>query len=79
MPAVLVHGVPDRAVTWDPLPSHLERDDVVAVELPGFGTGGPAGFGASKEERADWIAAPRRAIGGPVDLVAHDRGCLLAS
>jgi pimeloyl-ACP methyl ester carboxylesterase len=78
MPAVLVHGVPDTAWMWDPLRSHLERDDVVALELPGFGTDVPAGFGATKEEYADWITAQLRALGEPVDLVGHDWGCLLA-
>ena len=77
MPAVLVHGVPDGAAMWDPVRSHLTRRDVVALELPGFGTPVPDGFEATKEEYADWITAQLEAIGEPVDLVGHDWGCLL--
>ena len=78
MPAVLIHGVPDTVSMWDPLRAHLQRDDVVALALPGFGTPLPAGFGATKEDYAGWIIDQIRAIGEPVDLVAHDWGCLLA-
>ena len=35
MPAVFVHGVPDRRL-WDPL-AHLQRRDVITVSLPRFG------------------------------------------
>ena len=78
MPAVLIHGVPDTVLMWDPLRAHLQRDDVIALALPGFGTPVPDGFGATKEEYADWITDQIRALGEPVDLVAHDWGCLLA-
>ena len=37
MPVVLVHGVPETPAVWDPLRSKLSRDDVVALQLPGFG------------------------------------------
>jgi pimeloyl-ACP methyl ester carboxylesterase len=77
MPAVFVHGVPDRASMWDPLRAHLERDDVLALELPGFGDPVPDGWGATKEEYAGWIVDQLQAIGEPVDLVGHDWGCIL--
>ncbi len=77
MPAVLVHGVPDTAVLWDPVREHLTRDDVVALSLPGFATPVPDGFGATKEEYVDWLAAELAAIGEPVDLVGHDWGAML--
>jgi pimeloyl-ACP methyl ester carboxylesterase len=77
MPAVLVHGVPDTAVMWDPLLTHLDRDDVIAVDLPGFATPVPDGFGATKEDYADWPTEQVRAVGEPVDLVGHDWGCIL--
>lgn len=77
MPAVLVHGVPDTAAMWEPVRSHLQRSDIVALELPGFGTPVADGFGATKEAYADWITAQVAAIGEPVDLVGHDWGCIL--
>lgn len=77
MPAVLVHGVPDIAPMWDPMRSHLERPDVVALALPGFGSPVPDGFDATKEAYADWITAQLGAIDEPVDLVGHDWGCML--
>jgi len=77
MPAVFVHGVPDRASMWDPLRAHLARTDVVALELPGFGTPVPDGWSATKEAYADWITDQLLAIGEPVDLVGHDWGCIL--
>jgi pimeloyl-ACP methyl ester carboxylesterase len=77
MPAVFVHGVPDTAAMWGRLLSHLRRTDIVTLALPGFATEVPEGFGATKEEYADWIATQISAIGEPVDLVGHDWGSLL--
>lgn len=59
---------------WDPLLEELERDDVVAPQLPGFGVPAPAGFGATKEEYVDWLVGELASIGEPVDLVGHDWG-----
>jgi pimeloyl-ACP methyl ester carboxylesterase len=77
VPAVLVHGVPDTAAMWSPLLAELTRTDVVTLSLPGFGTPLPEGFGATKEEYVDWIAAQLEEVGEPVDLVGHDWGSLL--
>jgi pimeloyl-ACP methyl ester carboxylesterase len=76
MPAVLVHGVPETPAIWNTLRSQLSRDDVVAVQLPGFGCPRPEGFGATKEEYVAWLIAEleRIAADGPVDLVGHDWG-----
>lgn len=74
MPAVLVHGVPETPVVWDPLRSRLRRTDVVALQLPGFGVSAPEGFSATKEEYVDWLAGELEAIDEPVDLVGHDWG-----
>ena len=74
MPAVLVHGVPETERLWTPLIRHLERDDVIAVSLPGFGTACPEGFGATKDEYVAWLIGQLEAIGEPVDLVGHDWG-----
>lgn len=78
MTAVLVHGVPDTARSWDRLRAELDRTDVVALSLPGFGGPRPDGFGATKEDYAAWLEAELAGIGRPVDLVAHDWGALLA-
>src|SRR5579872_6765010 len=76
MPVVLVHGVPETPAVWDPLRSQLARTDVVALQLPGFGTPRPAGFGSTKEEYVDWVVGEleRVAGDGPIDLVGHDWG-----
>jgi len=76
MPAVFVHGVPETPRIWDPLLEELGRDDVVTVQLPGFGCPRPDGFGSTKEEYTDWLIGEVERIGadGPVDLVGHDWG-----
>jgi pimeloyl-ACP methyl ester carboxylesterase len=77
MPAIFVHGVPDTHREWDALRSHLSRDDVVAVDLPGFGSPVPGGFDATKEAYAAWLVEQMEKAGEPVDLVGHDWGALL--
>ena len=76
MPAVFVHGVPETPAIWDALRSKLSRDDVVTVQLPGFGCPRPAGFGATKEEYVAWLVGELEKIApqGPIDLVGHDWG-----
>jgi pimeloyl-ACP methyl ester carboxylesterase len=46
----------------------------VALSLPGFGSARPAGFGATMDEYAGWLAAQLERLGAPVDLVGHDWG-----
>ena len=76
MPAVLVHGVPETPGVWDPMRKQLHRDDVIALQLPGFGCPRPAGFGATKEEYVAWLVGELEQIAaqGPIDLVGHDWG-----
>jgi pimeloyl-ACP methyl ester carboxylesterase len=76
MPAVFVHGVPETPVLWDPLRAELQRSDVVALQLPGFGCARPDGFGATKEEYVAWLVGEleARQVDGPIDLVGHDWG-----
>ena len=74
MTAVFVHGVPETPAVWRGLLSALDRPDTVALSLPGFDSARPAGFGATMEEYADWLAAQLEHLGGPVDLVGHDWG-----
>jgi pimeloyl-ACP methyl ester carboxylesterase len=76
MPAIFVHGVPETPVLWDPLRSQLQRSDIVALQLPGFGCARPDGFGATKEEYVEWLVGELegRQGDGPIDLVGHDWG-----
>lgn len=76
MPSVFVHGVPETPALWDPLRSHLDRHDVIALQLPGFGCARPEGFGATKEEYVAWLVGELESLqsDGPVDLVSHDWG-----
>jgi pimeloyl-ACP methyl ester carboxylesterase len=76
MPAVFVHGVPETPAVWDALTAHLHRDDVIALQLPGFGCSRPNGFEATKEAYVTWLVRELSEIGaqGPIDLVGHDWG-----
>jgi pimeloyl-ACP methyl ester carboxylesterase len=78
MPAVFVHGVPDTHRVWGALIRRLRRADVMTVSLPGFGCEVPSGFDCSKEAYCDWLLSEVDNLGGPVDLVAHDWGAILA-
>jgi pimeloyl-ACP methyl ester carboxylesterase len=55
MPTVFVHGVPETAALWDALRAKLDREDSVALSLPGFGCARPAGVSATKEAYVDWL------------------------
>lgn len=76
MTIVLVHGVPETPAVWDGVRAALDRTDVTALQLPGFGCPRPGGFGATKEEYVDWLVAELDGLKdhGPVDLVGHDWG-----
>jgi pimeloyl-ACP methyl ester carboxylesterase len=70
---VFVHGVPETAQLWDKLRSEIDADSI-AVSLPGFGCERPAGFGATKDDYAEWLADELKGIDGPIDIVGHDWG-----
>ncbi|MZE80616.1 alpha/beta fold hydrolase [Streptomyces xinghaiensis] len=75
MPAVFVHGVPETGALWNGVRAHLrEGTESVALGLPGFGTARPAGFEATKDAYAAWLAGRLRGFDGPVDVVGHDWG-----
>jgi pimeloyl-ACP methyl ester carboxylesterase len=74
MPAVFVHGVPETSALWDLTRPHLHRDDVILLQMPGFGCPRPAGFGATKEDYVAWLVGELEQITGPIDLVGHDWG-----
>ncbi len=77
MTAVFVHGVPETSALWGPLVGHLDRDDVVTLALPGFGSSLPEGFDPTMHRYADWLAGELAGFEA-VDLVAHDWGALLS-
>jgi len=70
---VFVHGVPETEQLWDKVRAEIDRESI-AVSLPGFGCERPAGFAATKDAYADWLAGELEKIGEPVDLVGHDWG-----
>ena len=74
---VFVHGVPETDRLWDKVRSELSDRESVAVQLPGFGIPRPFGFGATKDDYADWLIGELGAIGDGVDLVGHDWGALI--
>lgn len=76
VPAVFVHGVPETSSVWHPLVDRLDRDDVVLLELPGFGSPLPDGFEPTMYRYADWLAVELAEL-DDVDLVTHDWGALL--
>jgi pimeloyl-ACP methyl ester carboxylesterase len=73
MTAILVHGVPETGAVWNGVRAQLGGHQI-ALDLPGFGTPRPDGFGATKDEYARWLADALRDVDGPVDLVGHDWG-----
>ena len=74
MTIVLVHGNPETDAIWGPLIQALERDDVVRLSPPGFGTSLPDGFAATYLAYRDWLEDELEVIDEPVDLVGHDWG-----
>jgi pimeloyl-ACP methyl ester carboxylesterase len=74
VPAVFVHGNPETAEVWHDLRERLSRADHIALSLPGFGCPRPSGFGATKDEYAEWLINQLQRLGEPVDLVGHDWG-----
>ena len=80
---LFLHGVPDSPAIWRPLLAELDLGDMpVAVPaLPGFTAPLPVGFPATKEAYADWAVGQAEALfaaHGPIDIVGHDWGALIA-
>jgi pimeloyl-ACP methyl ester carboxylesterase len=79
---ILVHGMPATSHLWDDMITRLDDSrNVVALDLPGFADPPPAGWVATKEGYVDWLLGQIQAAAaadGPVHLVGHDWGCLLA-
>ena len=77
MTELFVHGVPETTAVWQPLVDQLDRDDVVLLGLPGFGSPLPDGFDPTMHTYAAWFAE-QLATFDQVDLVTHDWGAILA-
>jgi pimeloyl-ACP methyl ester carboxylesterase len=80
---LFLHGVPDSPAIWRPLLAALDLGDapVAVPALPGFTGPLPAGFAATKEAYADWAVGQAEALfaaHGPIDIVGHDWGALIA-
>ncbi|HMP43872.1 MAG TPA: alpha/beta hydrolase [Sphingopyxis sp.] len=80
---LFLHGVPDSPLVWQPLLAALDLGDtpVAVPALPGFTGPLPAGFPATKEAYADWAVGEAEALHarhGPIDIVGHDWGALIA-
>ena len=83
MTIVFVHGVPDTPAIWRPLIDQLgdAARDAVSLRLPGFGVMAPDGFPATANAYASWLENKLENVvgaNGPVDLVGHDWGGILA-
>lgn len=78
MTRVFVHGIPETSKIWDSLRDELGEESV-ALSLPGFGTPRPEGFGATKDEYAEWLLRELGKLDDPIDLVGHDWGGILTS
>jgi pimeloyl-ACP methyl ester carboxylesterase len=74
MTIVLVHGNPETDAIWGPLVDALEREDVVRLSPPGFGSPLPDDFPATYIPYRDWLEGELDGIGEPIDLVGHDWG-----
>ena len=80
---LFLHGVPDSPAIWRPLTAALDLGEtpVAVPALPGFTAPLPAGFAATKEAYADWAVGQVEALfaaHGPIDIIGHDWGALIA-
>jgi pimeloyl-ACP methyl ester carboxylesterase len=80
---LFLHGVPDSPAIWRPLLAALDLGDtpVAVPALPGFTAPLPVVFPATKEAYADWAIAQAEALfaqHGPIDIIGHDWGALIA-
>jgi len=78
LPTIFVSGVPETSAVWDEVRSRLDREST-ALALPGFGCPRPDGFDSTMDTYADWLRGELDAADGPVDLVGHDWGGILAA
>ena len=83
MTIVFVHGVPDTPAIWGPLIDELGQAGAGALtlQLPGFGVMAPDRFPATADAYLAWLENELEKLFtkyGPVDVVGHDWGGILA-
>lgn len=79
-PVVLIHGVGMQSAAWGPQVDCLSPTHrVFAVDMPGHGNSDPLPSGAPLPEFVAWLHAVVTALDiGPVNLVGHSMGALVA-
>lgn len=65
MTAVFVHGDPETTAIWNLLFEHFDREDVIALSLPGFGAPVSDDFAATSDAYLGWLVAAIAALDGP--------------
>lgn len=80
-PILMIHGVGMRAEAWEPQIAALGRRwRVIAADMPGHGESDPLPEGAQLPDFVAWAARLVEVLGcGPVNLVGHSMGALIAS
>lgn len=83
VPKIFLHGVPDSPAIWRPLMQRLElgASEGLTPALPGFDAPLPAGFTPDKDSYVRWFIGRLDALHsrhGPVDVIGHDWGALIA-
>ena len=82
MTVLFFHGVPDTPAVWEPLIDalKLKAGTFLTPALPGFAERAPQGFSGTKEAYLEWMLAEidAAATDGPIDIIAHDWGAILA-
>lgn len=80
-PLLLIHGVGMRAEAWEPQMAALSaHHHVIAVDMPGHGVSSPLSAAARLPDFVAWAAQLVEALElGPVNLVGHSMGALVAA
>lgn len=77
MTRAFIHGNPEVPAIWDDLVAALAdrgETDIVRLAPPGFGAPVPDGWSAMPADYRQWLVGELTALGGEVDVVAHDWG-----
>lgn len=79
-PVVLLHGVGMQSAAWAPQLEELQRTHcVLAIDLPGHGGSDPLPAGSQLDAFVAWCHDAICALDiGPVNLVGHSMGALIA-